>query len=93
MTAPAPAVTYQGQGVLNADLVNTFVQTVVNIAALRGFVGLNNMVCIVQGSTAPNDGGQGTYYYNSSSTATDNGTTIIVPTGNTQGAWIRLTGI
>ena len=51
------------------------------------------MVCIVQGSAAPNDGGQGTYFYNSASTATDNGTTIIVPTGNTQGAWVRLTGI
>lgn len=93
MTAPANYTWAQGQGSVSADNLNTFVQTVVNIAALRNFVGLNNMVCIVQGSVAPNDGGQGTYFYNSSSAATDNGTTIIVPTGNSQGAWIRLTGI
>ena len=93
MTAPAPTVSVQGQGLVNADLLNTYVQTVANLAGLRAFVGLSNMVCIVQGASAPNDGGQGTYFYNSASTATDNGTTIIVPTGNTQGAWVRLTGI
>ena len=93
MTAPAPQSFAQGQGAVSADCLNTFVQTVVSIAALRGFTAYSNMVCIVQGSVSPNDGGQGTYYYNSASTATDNGTTIIVPTGSTQGAWIRLTGI
>ena len=90
---PAPVVSVQGQGSVSADLLNTFVQTVVNIAALRNFTGLNNMVCVVQGTSTPNDGGQGTYYYNSSSTAADNGTTVIVPNGNVRGAWLRLTGI
>ena len=93
MTAPANQTFVQGQGAVSADALNTFAQTVVNLAQLRAFTGLSNMVCIVQGSVAPNDGGQGTYYYNSTSTAADNGTTVIVPSGNVQGAWIRLTGI
>ena len=93
MSNPSNYVLAQGQGAVSADNLNTFVQTAVNIAALRGFSGLSSMVCIVQGSISPNDGGQGTYYFNSASTATDNGTTIIVPTGATQGAWVRLTGI
>lgn len=90
MTAPSPTVQYGGLGVVTADQLNTFMQTVVNIAQLRTFTGLNSMICCCQGATSPGDGGGGIYYYNSSSTASDNGSTVIVPTGNIQGAWLLL---
>lgn len=93
MTAPNPAVQFAGQGVVSADQFNTFVQTVLNYAQLRTITGLANMVIVAQGTTSPNDGGQGTFYYNATSTTADNNTTVIVPNGATQGAWIRLTGI
>jgi hypothetical protein len=49
------------------------------------------MVLLVQGTTYPDDGGQGLFWYNGSSTAgDDNGVTAIVPTGASVGAWIRV---
>ena len=93
MTAPAPLVFYQGLGVVAADQLNTFVQTVTSYAQLRTFSALGNMAVFAEGASAPGDGGQALFYYNSSSTATDNNSTIIVPYGNVAGAWLRLTGI
>jgi hypothetical protein len=87
---PLPTVSVQGLGVVPADLLNTYVQTVVNFAALRNFTGLSNMVVSVQGGAAAGDGLGGFFYYNSSSVAADNGATVIVPTGNIQGAWLKL---
>lgn len=43
MTQPTPFVFPQGQGSVNADNLNTFVQTVETVAQLRWFVGLANM--------------------------------------------------
>ena len=93
MTAPAPAVQYAGVSVLTADQLNTFVQVVYNYPQMRTFSALDNMVVCALGTATPNDGGQGHFYYSASSTASDNNTTVIVPTGNTTGAWLRLTGI
>jgi hypothetical protein len=88
---PLPFVQAQGQGAVSADQLNTFVQTVVNYAQLRTFTGLTNMVVQVQGATAPSDGGQGVYWYNAASTAADNNSTVIVPSGNVgQGAWLQI---
>ena len=91
MAPPLPAVQVQGQGAVNADNLNTYVQTVANYAQLRSFVGLNNMAVFVLGAISSDDGGQGLFYYNSTSTSADNNSSIIVPTGNIQGAWIRET--
>lgn len=88
MANPAPTVQQPGIGVVTADNLNTFVQTVTNFAQLRSFTGLNGMTVFAQGGVSVNDGLQGLFTYNSLSTATDNGVTIIVPTGNIQGAWI-----
>ena len=90
MTAPSPTVSIQGQGVVPADQLNTYVQTVVNYPQLRTFSGLNNMVAYAQGAASPGDGGQGFFWYNSTSTAADNNSTVIVPSGNIQGAWLAL---
>lgn len=62
-----------------------------SIAALKAVVtvGLPNGYQIpVSGYYAPNDGGGGTYVWNSTSTAADNGGTIIQATGITTGRWL-----
>lgn len=89
MTAPAPQTYAQGQGSVNGDGLNTFLQVVLNFAQLRNFTALSNMGVYVLGQTAAGDGGQGVFYYNSSSTATDNNSTVVVPTGAIQGAWLK----
>jgi parallel beta-helix repeat protein len=44
---------------------------------------------IVGAHAAPNDCGGGTFYWDPTSSAGDNGGTIVVPTGSTPGRWIR----
>ena len=93
MASPSNQLSFAGQGNITADLLNTYVQVAANYAAMRAFTGLSNMVVVALGTVNPNDGGQGNFYFNSTSTAADNNTTVIVPSGSTQGAWLRLTGI
>jgi hypothetical protein len=90
MTIPLPAVSQRGVGAVSADLLNSFVQNVSSLAQLRGLVGLTGMVIYLQGTVSPSDGGQGFYVYNASSTATDNGTTVIKPTSVTNGRWLYI---
>jgi hypothetical protein len=90
MTAPLPAVFVQGLAVVSSDNLNTFVQTVTNFAQLRTFTGLTSMLAIVQGGASPGDGLGGTFWYSAASVATDNGATVIVPTGAVSGAWLKL---
>jgi len=88
MAAPSPQSYVQGQSSVSADNLNTFIQTVNNIAQLRTFVGLPGMQAATLGSVTVGDRGNANYYWNSSATALDNGTTVIRPTGLTTGAWI-----
>jgi hypothetical protein len=90
MTAPTPTVFIGGLGTVTADNLNTFPQICVNYAQMRTFSGLSNMVVLALGTTSPDDGGQGYFYWNSTSVATDNNSTVIVPFGNTVGAWLLL---
>lgn len=85
-------VQYDGVGVVSASQYNAYVQVTVNISTLRSFTGLDGMTCLCLGTISLNDGGQGIYTYSSSSTSADNGTTVIVPTGAVQGAWLKWTG-
>ena len=90
---PINATTAQGQGVVPSSLLNAFVQTVPNITALRAFVGLAGMQIELQGTAAPGDGGQGAFYWSTTSTAADNGLTVIKPSGaGATGTWIRIGG-
>lgn len=89
MTAPAPAVQQPGIGAVSADQLNTYVQTVLNFAQLRTFPALANMSVYVLGGVSASDGLQGIFYYVSSGTYTDDGTTTIVPYGAIQGAWLK----
>ena len=93
MSLPSPAVFQPGVGAATADNLNTYVQTVYNLAQIRAFTALDNMAALVLGATAPNDGGQAFYYYVSTGSYVDNGTTVIVPTGALAGAWLKLTGV
>ena len=90
MAPPFPTVAQQGQGAVSADQLNTYPQVVQNFAQLRTFVPLNDMVALVLGGAAEGDGDQGLFWYSSTSTVADNGSTVIVPTGNAQGAWLLL---
>lgn len=91
MTAPSPAVQFQGMGAISADNANTFTQTVISYAQLRTFPALSNMVVYAQGTVTAGDGGQSFFWYNSSIVnPVDNNATVIVPTGNIQGAWLAL---
>ena len=90
MAPPLPTVAAQGQGSVGSDQLNTYVQTVQNFAQLRSFVALNDMSVQVLGGASEGDGSQGLFWYDASSTAPDDNATVIVPTGNTQGAWLLL---
>jgi hypothetical protein len=92
MAVPFNSVQYSGQGAVGADQYNSYVQVVANVAALRAFTGLGNMLVACLGTSSPNDGGQGFYSFNAASTSADNGNTVIVPTGAVQGAWLKWTG-
>lgn len=91
MSVPNLTVFQNGQNQVSGDQLNTFTQTATTVANLRTFVGIQGMEVNLQGFTAPNDGGQGQFYWNTISTATDDGgVTTVVPSGVTVGAWIRL---
>ena len=89
---PSNSVQYAGQGTVGAEQYNAYVQAAANISALRAFTALDGMTALCLGTNTLNDGGQGIYTYSASSTATDNGTTVIVPYGAVQGAWLKWTG-
>ena len=82
-----------GLGSVSADALNSFVQNGGLIASLRSFSANSGMVVYVIGGASADDGKQGSFYYNSTSTATDDGVNVIVPNGQTQGAWLRLGAI
>lgn len=82
---------YDGQGVVSASQYNAYAQIVANVAALRAFTALDGMTALCLGATSALDGGQGIYTFSASSASVDNGSTVIVPTGATSGAWLKWT--
>ena len=89
MAPPLPSVTAQGSGVVSSDQFNTYVQVAQNFAQLRTFTALNDMAVFCLGGVSEGDGLQGWFWYNSTSSAVDNGSTVIKPTG-AGGAWLLL---
>jgi hypothetical protein len=89
MAIPSPVVNQQGIGAVTADNLNTFIQGVLSLAQLRTFTGESNMNIFLMGYSAVNDGGQGLYYWSPTAIGPDNGTTIIMPSVSTKGAWLR----
>lgn len=90
MTATTLTIWGQGQGSVPAAWLNRAVQNVDNMAALRATPGIDGQSVWVQGTAVQNDGGQGQFSFNSTSTdPDDNGVTAVVPFGYTKGAWLR----
>lgn len=89
MGVPTNAIYADGGPPLTGDGLNTFVQTVDTFPTLRSFIGVDGMQVSVGGQASVGDGKGGSFYFNSSSTATDDNLTVIVPNGGV-GAWLRL---
>jgi hypothetical protein len=86
---PSNAVQANGVGAVSDDQLNTFMQTDQTATQLRNFVGISGMAVMLQGISAPGDGGAGLFYWNLG-TYTDNNSSVIVPPGAVgQGAWLR----
>ena len=83
------SVAQDGQGAVPAGQLNAYLQTVPNLAALRGFIPQGPMAIQLQGYVSQADGGQGIFTWASGATGPDNGTTVIQPTGVAVGCWIR----
>lgn len=91
MSVPQLTVQIQGQGVVSADYLNTLVQGAgIFLANLRAFTGVSSMTVYMSGYSAQNDGGQGNFYWNTTTGTDDGGLTTVVPTGSTGGCWSRL---
>lgn len=91
MSAPLLAVYQNGKNQVSGDAFNTFTQWCVNVAQLRGLVGLSNIMVYIEGFTTAGDGGQGPFYWNSGGTSPDdNGITTVIPNGAANGCWSRL---
>lgn len=65
-----------------------------NLYSITGSdVDSNSTPAVIVGAfKASNDGGGGVFYWDPTSSAGDNGGTIVVPTGSTQGRWVRQYG-
>ncbi len=92
MSVPENAVQAQGQGSVDSGFLNTPVQTVTNVPALRGFVALNDMQIALLGTNSEGDGGQGNFWFSTASSGTDdNGATCVKPNAaGATGRWLRL---
>ncbi|MEF3307854.1 glycosyl hydrolase family 28-related protein [Paenibacillus sp. GYB004] len=90
--SPVSSLAAAGQG--NGRSVSILSGTVSTVTELRDLstAGLpDNETVLLCGYASVNDGGAGVFYWNSASTAADNGGTVIMPTGHTgSGRWIRL---
>jgi hypothetical protein len=84
-----PTVSADGVGAIAAGQLNAYQISCYNTGILRTVVGQTGMSVILQGTNIPNDGGQGNFYWDYTSTATDNNFTVIRPYGVIYGAWIR----
>lgn len=90
MTAPSLTAFIQGQGACSADNLNTFEQTCDVVAQIREFIGLPGIQVYVRGISAPDDGGQGFFYWQATVTETDDGKNYIIPPGAGGGGWVRI---
>lgn len=87
---PANFVSANGVAVITDANLNTAVQNAGLIANLRNFVGINGMAVRLLGGTVLGDSSNGSFWFNSSSTATDDGINVIQPNGLLTGRWLRL---
>jgi hypothetical protein len=87
-TAPSSAASPTG-----VALVANALMSFANIAAMRAYgapslTSGQTLIAAVQGGSTNADGLAALFYWNATSTATDNGLTIITPTGVATGRWL-----
>ena len=94
MSAPVLSVYVTGSGVVNGDQLNTFEQTCDTLTQARAFTGTAGSEITIRSTDGSVSGGWGVFYWNATSTATDDsGLTTIQPSGASgAGRWLRLTG-
>lgn len=87
---PSNTVYANGVGAVTDANFNSIVQNAGLVSNLRNFVGINGMAVQLLGSAAFGDGTNGQFYFDSSSTANDDGQNVIAPNGLLTGRWLRL---
>lgn len=93
MTAPALTSYSNGINQVSGDNLNTFIQFSGTAAQLRAFTpnpAVPSLTVYMQGYSAAGDGGQGHFYWNTTTGTDDSGLTTIVPNGSTAGCWTRI---
>jgi len=91
MSAPQLTQYALGTAAVNADGLNTFEQGCDNFSQMRAFTGTAGMQLFARGQTSPGDQLGGVFYWNATSTATDDNLNVIQPSGNASaGRWIRI---
>ena len=83
---------------LQSLITSTSVQDITNVIVVTGVANLkaidvtdldNLHLAMTKGYASASDGGEGTYYYHSTSTSTDNGGTVLAPDAGT-GRWLLI---
>lgn len=93
MSAPSLSAYANGISQVSADNLNSFIQWCVTAAQLKAFTpnpAVPGMLVNIEGYTAAGDGGQGLFYWSTTTGTDDGGVTTLVPSGSTAGCWIRL---
>lgn len=76
-------------GALSAESGLNHIRVVTTYAALRDLETFTGAIVWMRGFYAPNDGGEGVFYWDSASTATHNIGTIVQPNAGGTGRWLR----
>lgn len=93
MSAPSLASYSNGLSQVSGDNLNTLAQWSVTTAQLKAFTpnpAVPNLLVYMQGYSAAGDGGQGFFYWSTTTGTDDAGLTTIVPSGSTAGCWVRI---
>ena len=93
MTAPALTSFSNGISQVSGDNLNTFSQWSVTTSQLKTFTpnpAVPNLLVYLEGYSAVGDGGQGFFYWSTTTGTDDAGLTTIVPNGSTAGCWVRI---
>lgn len=93
MTAPSLASYSNGISQVSGDNLNTMVQWATTYAQIKSFTpnpAVPNLQIYMQGYSAAGDGGQGTFYWSTTTGTDDGGLTTIVPNGSSAGCWVRI---
>lgn len=93
MSAPSNSAYVNGLSQVSGDQLNSFPQWTVTYAQIKSFAPnptVPNLLVYMEGYSAAGDGGQGFFYWSTTTGTDDSGLTTIVPSGSTAGCWVRI---